>query len=159
MNSSESSSPPLHYPTAAVEKQQKMPKQHLCNHPCPLGAVALAISKQDEQGGKAALTPAIPSITFAAVNAAITTAVAPANPRKNPAAPSAPAANAEALVHSTLPAGVAPFPASDIMPTAALAPTINFATSEAVVADVSVATGAAYSTLGVTIADDAKMGV
>jgi hypothetical protein len=46
------------------------------------------------------------------------------------------------------------------MPTAALTPTAKFARPEAVAADVSIATEAAYSTLGVAIADDdAKMGV
>ena len=45
------------------------------------------------------------------------------------------------------------------MPTAALAPTAKFARPEAVAADVSIATATAYSKLGVTIADDAKMGV
>ena len=45
------------------------------------------------------------------------------------------------------------------MPTAALAPTAKFARPEAVVADISNATMAAYSTLGVTIVDDdAEMG-
>jgi hypothetical protein len=43
------------------------------------------------------------------------------------------------------------------MPTAALASTASFATAEAAAADVSVATAAAYSTSGVTIADDAEL--
>ncbi len=124
----------------------------------PLPSRHCSPSKQDRKGGEAALTPAVPFITFAAVNAANAVAVAAANPCRNPAAPSAPAVDAEAPVHSTLPASIATFPAADIMPSAALAPTAKFATSEAVAADVSVATAAAYSTLGVTIADDAKMG-
>ncbi len=45
------------------------------------------------------------------------------------------------------------------MPTAALSPTVKFARPEAVAADVSIATAEAYSTLGATILDDAKMGV
>ncbi len=101
-------------------------------------------SKQKEKGGKAALTPAIPSITFAAVNAANTAAVAATNPQRNPATPSAPAADAEVPVHSTLPAGVAAFPPADIMPAAALTPTAKFATSEAAAANVSVATATAF---------------
>jgi hypothetical protein len=102
--------------------------------------------------------PAIPSNTFAAANAANAAAVAAANPCRNSATPSAPAVDVEAPVHYTLPANVAAFPAAYIMPTAALAPTAKFATSEAAAADVSVATVAAYSTLGVTIVNDAKMG-
>jgi hypothetical protein len=64
-----------------------------------------------------------------------------------------------ALVSSTLPAGVAAFPAANIMPTAVLTSTAKFSRPEAVAADVSIATATAYSKLGVTIADDAKMGV
>ncbi len=67
--------------------------------------------------------------------------------------------DALAQVHSTLPVGVVALPAVDIMPTAALAPTAKFARPEAAAPDVSVATAAAYSMLGVTIADGAKMGV
>jgi hypothetical protein len=44
------------------------------------------------------------------------------------------------------------------MPTAVLAATAKFATAEAVAADVFIATVAAYSTSGVTIADDAELG-
>ncbi len=62
-------------------------------------------------------------------------------------------------VSTTLPAGIAPFPAADIMPTAALVPTAKFARPEAGAADVFVASMAAYSMLGLTIVDDAKMGV
>jgi hypothetical protein len=57
---------------------------------------------------------------------------------------------------SILPAGVAAFPVANIMPTATLALTAQFARLEAVAADVSVATAAAYSTLGVTIAATAE---
>jgi hypothetical protein len=127
----------------------------------PLPSRHCSSSKQDKKGGKAALTPAIPSITLAAVNAANATAVAIANPCRNPTTPSPSAADAEAMVHcthSTLPASVATVPAANIMPTAALAATAKFATLEAAAADVSVATAAAYSTLGVTIVDGAKMG-
>jgi hypothetical protein len=117
-------------------------------------------SKKDKQGGKAAITPFVPSITLAALNAANAAAVAAANPCRKPACPLAPTADVSALVSSTLPAGVVAFPAADIMLTVALAPIAKFARPEAVAADVSVATAAAYSTLGVTIADDdAKMGV
>jgi hypothetical protein len=45
------------------------------------------------------------------------------------------------------------------MPTVALAPIAKFSRPEAVAAVVSLAATAAYSTLGVTIADDAEMGV
>ncbi len=45
------------------------------------------------------------------------------------------------------------------MPTEALALTAQFARPGAVAADVSVATVAAYSTLGATIGDDVEMGV
>jgi hypothetical protein len=74
--------------------------------------------------------------------------------------PLSPTADVLELVSSTLPLGVSTFPATNIMPTAALAPTAKFARPEAVAADVSVATAAAYSMLGATIVDDdAKMGV
>jgi hypothetical protein len=63
------------------------------------------------------------------------------------------------MVSSTLLSGKASFPAADIMPTTALAPNAKFARPEAVAADVSIATVEAYSTLGVTIADNAKIGV
>jgi hypothetical protein len=118
-------------------------------------------SKKDEQGGKAAITPSIPSITLAAVNAANAAAVAAANPCRKPACPLALTADVLGPVSSTLPTSLATFPAANIMPTAALAPTAKFATlPEAAAADVSVATVAAYSTLGVTITDDdTKMGV
>jgi hypothetical protein len=101
-------------------------------------------SKQKEKGGKAALTLVIPSITFAAVNASNAAAGAAANPQRNPAAPSTPAADAEVPVHSTLPASIAAFPPADIMPAAALTPTAKSATSEAAAVDVSVATAAAF---------------
>jgi hypothetical protein len=81
------------------------------------------------------------------------------NPCRKPAAPSVPAVDASALVHSTLPAGIAAFPAANVMPTATLAPIAKFARPEAVATDVSVATVAAYSILGATIMDDAEMGV
>jgi hypothetical protein len=56
-------------------------------------------------------------------------------------------------VTSTLPAGVLAFSFANIMPTAALAPTAEFARPEAVTADVPVATVAAYSMLcGTTMA-------
>ncbi len=51
---------------------------------------------------------------------------------------------------STLTAGVLAFSVANIMPTVALAPTAKFARPEAVAADVSVATAAAYSMLGGT---------
>jgi hypothetical protein len=117
-------------------------------------------SKKDEQGGKVAITPSVPSITLAAVNAPNAAAVAAANPRRKLACPLAPTADVSAPVSSTLPAGVAAFPAANIMPTAALVPTAKFARPKAVAADVSVATATAYSMLDVTIADDdAEMGV
>jgi hypothetical protein len=59
-------------------------------------------------------------------------------------------------VSSTLLAGVAAIPAADIMPTSALALTAKFARPEAVAADVSVATVAAYTMLGMTIAATAE---
>ncbi len=55
---------------------------------------------------------------------------------------------------STLPAGIATIPAANVMPTVVLAPTSKFARPEAVAADVSVTSAAAYSKLGVTIVDD-----
>jgi hypothetical protein len=55
-------------------------------------------------------------------------------------------------VTSTLPSGITTFPVANIMLTAALAVTAKFARPEAVAADVSIATAAAYSTLGVTTA-------
>jgi hypothetical protein len=115
--------------------------------------------KKDKQGGKATITTSVPSNILATVNAANAAAVAATNPFSKLACPLAPTADVSALVSSTLPAGVAAFPAADIMPTVAVAPTAKFARSEAVVAGVSVATAATYSTLGVTTADDAKMGV
>jgi hypothetical protein len=141
---------PRHSCRKAAKDAQAAPAQS------PLPSWRCSPSKQDEQGGKAVLTPAFLSITFAAINAANVAAVATTNPCRNPVPPSTPAANAEAPVHTTLPAGVATFPAADIMPTVALAPTAKFATSEAAAADVTVATAGAYSMLCVTIADDAK---
>jgi hypothetical protein len=44
------------------------------------------------------------------------------------------------------------------MPTVVLAATANFITAEAMAADVSIATVAAYSMLGVTITDGAELG-
>jgi hypothetical protein len=44
--------------------------------------------KQDKKGGKAALAPAVSSITFAAVDAANAAAVAATNPHRNPTASS-----------------------------------------------------------------------
>jgi hypothetical protein len=58
-------------------------------------------NKQDETGGKSPLSPALPSITFAAVHAANAAAVTATNPFWNLAAPSAPAEHAAALVHCT----------------------------------------------------------
>ncbi len=49
-------------------------------------------SKKDKQGGKATITPSIPSITLAAVNAANAAAVAAANPCWKLACPLAPTA-------------------------------------------------------------------
>ncbi len=113
-------------------------------------------SKKDEQGGKATITPSVPFITLAVVNAANAAAVTAANPCRKPACSLAPTADVSAPVSSILPAGIAAFPAANIMPTAALAPTAKFARTEAAAADVSVATAAAYSMLGVTIADDER---
>jgi hypothetical protein len=84
------------------------------------------------------------------VNAANATAVAAANLRGIIEFLSALIADVSEPVSSTLPDGVLAFSFANIMPTAALAPTANFARPEAVAADVSVATAAAYSTLGGT---------
>jgi hypothetical protein len=100
-------------------------------------------SKKDKQGGKAAITPSAPSITLVALNAVNAAAVTAANPHRKPACPLAPTADISAPASSTLPASVAAFPAADIMPNAALAPTAKFSRSETVTADVSVATAAA----------------
>jgi hypothetical protein len=128
--------------------------------PSSLPSQRYSPSKKDNQRGKAAITPSVPSITLAAVNAADAAAVAAANPHRDLACPLAPTADVLVLVSSTLPASIAVFPAADIMTTAALALIANFARPEAVAADVSVATAAAYSMLGMTIADDdAEMGV
>jgi hypothetical protein len=109
-------------------------------------------SKEDKHGGEAAIPPSVPSITLAAVNAANAAAVAAINPCRRIACPLAPIADVSEPMSSTLPAGVAAFPVANIMPTAALALTAKFARPDAVAADLSVATAAAYSTLGVTIA-------
>jgi hypothetical protein len=84
------------------------------------------------------------------VNAANATAVAAANPHGSIKFPSAPIADISDLVSSTLPDGVLAFTFANIMPTVVLAPTAKFARPEAVAADVSVATAAAYFTLGGT---------
>jgi hypothetical protein len=84
------------------------------------------------------------------VNAANATAVAATNSRRSIKFPSAPIADVLQTVSSTHPAGVFAFSFADIMPTAVLAPTAEFARPEAVAADVSIATAAAYSTLGGT---------
>jgi hypothetical protein len=86
------------------------------------------------------------------VNAANAAAVAATNPCRKIACPLAPTADVLEPVSSTLPVGIAAFPVANIMPTAALALTAKFARPEAVAADVSIATAAAYSMLGVTIA-------
>jgi hypothetical protein len=116
-------------------------------------------SKKDKQGKKAAIAPSVPSITLAAVNAANAAAVAAANPHRKLACPLAPVLDVSVPVLSTLPAGLVAFPRADIMLTAALAPTAKFARPETVAAAVSAATAEAYSRLGATITDDAKMGV
>jgi hypothetical protein len=110
-------------------------------------------SNEDKQGGKATIAP------LAAVHAANATAVAAANSCRKLACPLAPTADVLAPLSSTFPASLAAFPCADIMTTAALALTAKFARPEAVAADVSAATAEAYSTLGATNADDAKMGV
>ncbi len=125
----------------------------------PLSSWRRSPSKQDKKGGKAALTPAVPSITFAAVDADNAAAVAATYPHRNPFAPSAPAVHAAVPVHCTCSTLTAcqTVPA-DIMPTVVLAATANFITAEAMAADVSIATVAAYSMLGVTITDGAELG-
>jgi hypothetical protein len=70
--------------------------------------------------------------------------------------PLAPIADVLEPVSSSLPAGIAAFPAANIMPTAALAITSKFARLESVAADMSVTTAAAYSTVGVTTAATAE---
>jgi hypothetical protein len=112
--------------------------------------------QKDKHGGEAAIPPSVPSITLAAVNAANAAAVAATNPPRRIACPLAPIVDVLEPVSSTLPAGIAAFPVADIMLTAVLAVTAKFARLEAVAADVSVATAAAYSTLGVTIAATAE---
>ncbi len=107
-------------------------------------------SKKDRHIGEAAIPPAVPSITLAAVNAANAAAVAAANPCRRIACPLAPIADVSEPVSYTLPAGVAAFPLADIMPTAALAVTAKFYRPESVAADVSVATAAVCTTLGVS---------
>jgi hypothetical protein len=84
------------------------------------------------------------------VNAANPTAAAAANPCRSIEFPSALIADVSEPVSSTLPDGILAFSFADIMPSAALAPAAKFARPEAVAADVSVATVAAYSTLGGT---------
>jgi hypothetical protein len=86
------------------------------------------------------------------VNAANATAVAAADLCGSIEFPSAPIADVLEQVSSTLPDGILAFSFANIMPTAALAPTAKFARPEAVAADVSVATVAAYSILGGTTA-------
>ncbi len=129
----------------ATRDSQKAPA------PSSLPSGRYSPSKRYKHGGEAAIVPSVPSITLAAVNAANAAAVAAANPCRRIACPLAPIADVLEPVSSTLPTGVAAFPVADIMPTAALALTAKFARPEAVAADVSVATAAAYSTLGVTI--------
>jgi hypothetical protein len=118
--------------------------------PSSLPSRSYSPSKKDRRGGEAAVPPSIPSITVAAVNAANATAAAAANPCRSIEFPSAPIANVSEPVSSTLLDGVLAFSFANIMPTVALAPTAKFARPEAVAADVSVATVAAYSTLGGT---------
>jgi hypothetical protein len=113
-------------------------------------------SKKDKHGGEAAIAPSVPSITLAAVNAASAAAVAAANLHRRIACLLAPTADVSEPVSSTLHAGIALFPVANIMPTVALGPTAKFARPEAVAADVSIATAAAYSTLGVTIVATAE---
>jgi hypothetical protein len=60
--------------------------------------------------------------------------------------------------HSVIVEASSPAVASVVMPAAALAATTNFSKAEAVAADVSIATVAAYSVSGVTITDDAELG-
>jgi hypothetical protein len=128
--------------------------------PSSLPSWCCSPSKKDKQGGEATIAPSVPSITVAAVNIAYTSAVAAANPCRKLACSLAPAADVSDPLSSTLPAGIAPYAAANIMPTAALAPTAKFARPDAVAADVSISTAAAYSMSGATIAnDDAKMGV
>jgi hypothetical protein len=107
-------------------------------------------SKKDRHRGEAAVPPSVPSITDAAVNAANATAVAATNPCGSNKFPSALIADVSEPVSSTLPDGVLAFSFADIMSTAVLTPTAKFAMPEAVAADVSIATAAAYSTLGGT---------
>jgi hypothetical protein len=102
--------------------------------------------------GGAAIPPSVPSITLAAGNATNAAAVAAANPCGRIACPLAPIADALEPVLSTLPAGVATFQVANIMPTAVLALNGKFARPESVAADMSVATAAVYSILGVTTA-------
>jgi hypothetical protein len=83
------------------------------------------------------------------MNAAKATAVTATNPRRSIKFPLALIADVSEPVSSTLPDGVLAFSfATDIMPTAALAPTADFARPDTVAANVSVATAEAYSTLG-----------
>jgi hypothetical protein len=107
-------------------------------------------SKKYRRGGVATVPPSIPSITVAAVNAANATAVAAANSRRSMEFPSALIADVSEPVSSTLPDGALAFSFANIMPTVVLASTAKFARPEAVAADVSIATAAAYSTLGGT---------
>jgi hypothetical protein len=97
----------------------------------------------------AAANPRIPFIAQAAVKAAEAAAVAAANHCASIEFSFAPLGNVLEPVSSTLPAGAAAFSA-DIMSTAGLAPTAEFALPEALAVDVSVPPAAAYSTLGVT---------
>jgi hypothetical protein len=102
--------------------------------------------------GEVAIPPSFPSITVAAVNAANAAAVDASNPCMSIKFSLALIVDVSDPVSSTLPAGVLAFSVANIMPTAALAPSAKFARSEAVAADVSVATAAAFSTLGGTTA-------
>jgi hypothetical protein len=118
--------------------------------PSSLPSRCYSPSKTDTPGGEATIPPSVPSITLAAVNAANAAAVPAANPWRSIEFPLAPIADVSEPVSSTLPAGVATFSVSNIMPTAVLASTAKFAWPEALAADVSVPPAAAYSTLGVT---------
>jgi hypothetical protein len=124
--------------------------------PSSLPSQCYSPSKKDKHGGEAAIPPSVPSITLAAVNAANNAVVAATNPCRRIACSLALIADVLEPVSSTVPAGVAAFPVPNVMPTVVLALTAKFARPEAVAADVSVATVAAFSTLGVTTAAIAK---
>jgi hypothetical protein len=102
------------------------------------------------------MAPSITFITLAAANAANAAAVTAANPFRRIACPLALTADVSEPVSNTLPAGVATFPVANILPTVAMALTAKFSRPEAVAADVSITTAAAYSTLGVTITATAE---